>query len=82
MPVGLAIIEIAKQNGSWSLLDEVEDLRLPADLEPAFAQWPAAHAHFLSLSRTAKRNLLLRLVLVKQPATRLRHITAILELGG
>jgi uncharacterized protein YdeI (YjbR/CyaY-like superfamily) len=82
MPAGLASIEVAQQNGSWVLLDEVEELRLPADLELAFAQWPAAHTHFLSLSRTAKRNLLLRLVLVKQPATRQRHITAILALGG
>ncbi len=82
MPAGLASIELAQQNGSWALLDEVEELRLPADLALAFAQRPAAHTHFLSLSRTAKRNLLLRLVLVKQPATRQRHITAILALGG
>jgi len=82
LPAGLASIKIAQKNGSWALLDEVEELRLPADLELAFAQRPASYAHFLSLSRTAKRNLLLRLVLVKQSATRQRHITAILELGG
>jgi uncharacterized protein YdeI (YjbR/CyaY-like superfamily) len=35
MPAGLATIETAQQNGSWTLLDDVEELRLPADLEQA-----------------------------------------------
>jgi uncharacterized protein YdeI (YjbR/CyaY-like superfamily) len=81
MPAGLASIETAKQNGSWILLDEVEALRLPADLELAFAQHPVAHRYFLQLSRTAKRNALLGLVLAKRPATRQQRITAILELA-
>ena len=80
MPAGLAAIETAKQNGAWALLDEVEELRLPADLEQAFAQQPAARSHFLQLSRTAKRTALLGLVLAKRPATRQQRITAILEL--
>jgi uncharacterized protein YdeI (YjbR/CyaY-like superfamily) len=82
MPAGLASIETAKQNGSWTLLDEVEALRLPADLEQAFGQQPVAHRHFLQLSRTAKRNLLLGLVLAKKPATRQQRIAAILALVG
>ena len=82
MPAGLASIETAKQNGAWTLLDEVEALRLPADLEQAFGQQPAAHRHYLQLSRTAKRNLLLGLVLAKKPATRQQRIAAILALAG
>jgi uncharacterized protein YdeI (YjbR/CyaY-like superfamily) len=81
-PAGLAAIERAKQNGSWTLLDEVEELRLPADLALAFAEQPAAHRHFLALSRTAKRNLLLGLVLAKRPATRQQRIAAILALAA
>jgi uncharacterized protein YdeI (YjbR/CyaY-like superfamily) len=82
MPAGLASIETAKQNGAWTLLDEIEALRLPADLEQAFGQQPAAHRHYLQLSRTAKRNLLLGLVLAKKPATRQQRIAAILALAG
>ncbi|RZL13155.1 MAG: hypothetical protein EOO62_09015 [Hymenobacter sp.] len=81
-PAGLASIETAKQNGSWTLLDEVEELRLPADLALAFEQCPAAKAHFLGLSRTTKRTLLLGLVLAKRPATRQQRIAAILALAS
>lgn len=80
MPAGLACIEQARQNGSWTLLDEVEELRLPADLELAFGQRPEARVHFLQLSRTTKRNLLLALVLAKRPETRQKRILAILAL--
>jgi uncharacterized protein YdeI (YjbR/CyaY-like superfamily) len=81
MPAGLASIETAKQNGAWVLLDEVEALRLPADLELAFAEHPEAHRYFLQLSRTAKRNALLGLVLAKRPAIRQQRIRAILKLA-
>ncbi|TPG63586.1 YdeI/OmpD-associated family protein [Hymenobacter nivis] len=81
-PAGLASIERAQQNGSWTLLDEVEALHLPADLAQAFEQQPAARGYFLSLSRTAKRNLLLGLVMAKRPATRQQRIAAILELAS
>jgi uncharacterized protein YdeI (YjbR/CyaY-like superfamily) len=79
MPAGLAAIETAKQNGAWALLDDVEELRLPADLELALRQHPAAGRYFSGLSRTAKRNALLGLVLAKRPATRQQRIAAILE---
>src|SRR6188768_2880532 len=36
MPAGLECIEKAKQNGSWEILDEVEELIIPKDLELAF----------------------------------------------
>lgn len=81
MPAGLTSIETAKQNGSWTLLDEVEALHLPADLAQAFEQWPAAKSHFLGLSRTNKRMLLLGLVLAKRPATRQQRIAAIVALA-
>jgi len=78
---GLASIETAKQNGSWTLLDEVEALLLPADLEQALEQRPNANRYFASLSRTDKRNLLQWLVLAKRPATRQSRITEIVELA-
>ncbi|RPD44290.1 hypothetical protein DNI29_21505 [Hymenobacter sediminis] len=68
-PAGLARVAAAQQNGSWTLLDEVEMLHLPANLAQAFAHQPAAQAAFLHLGRTARRALLLGLVLAKRPAT-------------
>ncbi|MDO7875669.1 YdeI/OmpD-associated family protein [Hymenobacter sp. ASUV-10] len=81
-PAGLASIEKAKQNGSWTLLDEVEELIIPADLARAFGQHPAAASYFQALSRTNKRNLLLKLVLAKRPETRQQRIAEIVGLGG
>lgn len=78
---GLNCIEIAKQNGSWTLLDEVEALTLPTDLEQALQQRPNAHRYFGSLSRTDKRNLLQWLVLAKRPATRQNRIAEIVALA-
>src|SRR5690606_24902090 len=45
---GYEIIERAKQNGSWIILDEVEELRIPEDLEIAFKKQKGAKAYFLS----------------------------------
>lgn len=75
---GLASVAAAQQNGAWALLDEVEALRLPPDLAQAFAEQPAAGEYFAGLSRTAKRSLLLGLVLARQAPTRQRRIAAIL----
>ncbi len=37
---GLKSIAIAKENGSWTILDEAEELIIPEDLEKAFKKQP------------------------------------------
>jgi len=81
-PAGLARIEAARQDGSWTLLDEVEQLLVPADLAAALQAQPPAAAFFASLSRTDRRNLLQWLVLARRPATRQRRLAAIAELAA
>lgn len=76
---GLDTIEIAKQNGSWTILDSVEDLIIPYDLETAFEKYPGVKDFFLSLSKTDKKMALYRLVLAKQEATRQKRILEIVE---
>jgi uncharacterized protein YdeI (YjbR/CyaY-like superfamily) len=78
-PAGLASIATARQNGSWTLLDDVEALRIPADLEAALRQRPAAEAYFARLSKSDKRALLQWLVLAKRPATRHKRLTEIVD---
>ena len=75
---GLDSIQIAKENGSWTILDDVEALILPADLEQAFQSHPEAQEYFLSLSRSDKRNILQWLVMAKRPETRQKRITEII----
>jgi uncharacterized protein YdeI (YjbR/CyaY-like superfamily) len=78
---GFEIIEIAKQNGSWTILDEAEALIIPDDLEIEFQKRPNAKDYFLSLSRSDKRNILQWLVLAKRQETREKRIKEIVELA-
>lgn len=71
---GLKSIEIAKQNGSWTILDSVEDLLVPEDLEAAFALRPGSAEFFSSLSKSVKKMMLYWLVSAKKPETRQKRI--------
>ncbi len=74
---GLACIEIAKQNGSWTILDEVEDLIIPKDLSKAFRNNKGSKKYFLSLSKSKQKYLLQWIALAKQPQTRQKRINEI-----
>ena len=50
---GLKCVEIAKQNGSWTILDCVEELIIPDDLEQAFIQFPASKEYYFCLLYTS-----------------------------
>jgi uncharacterized protein YdeI (YjbR/CyaY-like superfamily) len=79
---GYRTIEIAKQNGSWTILDEAEALIIPQDLESEFQKSPQGKDYFLGLSRSDKRNILQWLVLAKRPETRQNRISEIVELAA
>jgi uncharacterized protein YdeI (YjbR/CyaY-like superfamily) len=78
-PSGLKAIEIAKQNGSWIALDEVEALIIPEDLEQQFQLKPEAKNYFMSLSNSNKKFILQWVSFVKRPETRLKRINEIIE---
>ncbi|HMR89284.1 MAG TPA: YdeI/OmpD-associated family protein [Saprospiraceae bacterium] len=79
---GYDVIEKAKQNGSWTILDEAEALIIPPDLEEGFVQKPNAKDYFLNLSRSDKRNILQWLVLAKRAETRQNRINEIVTLAA
>ena len=76
---GLNCINIAKQNGSWEILDIVEDLTMPGDLEKALKTKTNALNYFLSLSKSVRKAMLQWLVLAKRPETRQKRIDEIVE---
>lgn len=78
---GIEIIEKAKQNGCWTILDAAEELIIPDDLEAEFRKKPNAKTYYESLSRSDKRNILQWLVLAKRQETRQKRITEIVELA-
>jgi uncharacterized protein YdeI (YjbR/CyaY-like superfamily) len=78
---GFKCIEIAKQNGSWTILDAVEELIIPDDLEKLFSKAKKAKENFIAFSRTDKRNILQWIALAKRPETRLARITEVVGLA-
>jgi uncharacterized protein YdeI (YjbR/CyaY-like superfamily) len=75
-------IEAAKQNGSWTILDEVEELIVPKDLEIELKSRPSSERFFFGLSRSVKKAILQWLVLAKRPETRQKRIAEIVDLAG
>lgn len=74
-PPGLAKIEAAKQDGSWTALDAVEALEIPLDLAEALAAYPSAAANFDSFPRSVKRGILEWIVNAKKPETRAQRVS-------
>lgn len=77
LPRGLAVVEAAKADGSWSLLDDVEDLIEPGDLRDALDADRAARAAFDGFPPSARKQLLAWVVTARRPATRASRIAAV-----
>ena len=73
-PAGERIIAEAQADGSWTLLDEVEDLVVPPDLADALAAHPAAADHWAAFPPSTRRRLLEWIVQARQPSTRRRRV--------
>jgi uncharacterized protein YdeI (YjbR/CyaY-like superfamily) len=71
---GLALIEEAKRDGSWTRLDAVEDLVVPDDLAAALASRPGARENWDGFPRSVRRAALLGIVEAKRPETRAKRV--------
>ncbi|MBC7913786.1 MAG: YdeI/OmpD-associated family protein [Pyrinomonadaceae bacterium] len=79
---GYESIETAKHNGSWIILDDVEELVIPNDLEKEFKSKPDSKNFFLSLSKSVRKTMLQWIVLAKQEKTRQKRISELAELAS
>ena len=77
-PAGLAIVQAAKRDGSWSLLESVEAVRVPSDLRAALTATRLTK-RFNALSRSGKQTHLRALVMAKRPETRVKRIAEIVR---
>ncbi len=79
-PAGLAVVALAKRNGTWNALDSVEVLTVPADLEARFSRAPAtARTSFEQFPRSVKRAILEWIQNARRPETRARRIEDTVE---
>ena len=79
---GYKSIALAKENGSWTYLDEVEALIVPEDLQEALAKHEDASEYFDSLSKSNKKILLYWVLSAKRKETRQKRILEIAENAG
>ncbi len=79
---GYKSIEIAKQNGSWTILDEVENLVVPDDLAIMLKSHSGAEDYFMRLSNSVRKHMLAWVALAKRPETREKRIIEIAEAAG
>jgi uncharacterized protein YdeI (YjbR/CyaY-like superfamily) len=72
-PAGLAAIETAKADGSWDLLEDIDALIVPADLEAALVE-AGMQRRFEELSESVRKMALYWIATAKRPETRARRI--------
>ncbi len=73
-PAGLAAVELAKATGTWTALDDIENLVEPPDLTAALDAHPDARRHWDAFPPSAKKVLLGWIASAKRPATRERRV--------
>lgn len=78
---GRAVIERAKTDGSWTILDPVEALEVPPDLAAAFAANPSVAERYEALGVGAKKQVLWAVASAKRAETRGSRIAAIVQRG-
>jgi uncharacterized protein YdeI (YjbR/CyaY-like superfamily) len=76
---GLKMIAIAKESGTWTALDDVENLISPPDLQVELDKNPLAAEYFTLFPRSVKRGILEWLLNAKQPETRAKRINEIIS---
>ena len=73
-PAGLEKIEVAKDDGSWNFLDDIDNLIIPEDLKKSLNENPPAKANFESFSDSVKRQILFWIKSAKRTETRIKRI--------
>lgn len=70
----LELVEAAKNDGSWDMLDNVENLIIPSDLEKEFNKYKSAGANFENFPDSAKRGILEWIKQAKTEKTRKKEL--------
>jgi uncharacterized protein YdeI (YjbR/CyaY-like superfamily) len=81
-PAGQAKIDAAREDGSWSLLDQVDSMELPDDLKLALAAVPGAEDCYRDYSDSIKKRTLYHIISAKRSVTREKRINEVVELAA
>ena len=79
---GLRSVEVAKANGMWTFMDDVDALIIPKDLEKVLKSVPGAYDFFEAINPSSKRFVLRWIKLAKTEKTRKNRIEKIARLSA
>ena len=79
---GLAKIEGAKKDGSWSQLDAIDQLIMPEDLRKQLSANPEAQRNFEGFSTSSKKIILFWIASAKREETRQKRIEETVRLAA
>ena len=81
-PAGLAKVEAAKRDGSWTALDAVEALEMPDDLSRALRRNATARRHFEAFPPGSRKIILTWIASAKKPETRAARVAETVRLAA
>ncbi len=73
-PAGIRLVNLAKENGAWDFLDDVDKLIVPEDLANAFSRYPNSEYHFNRFPASSKRGILEWIKNARTIATRTKRL--------
>jgi uncharacterized protein YdeI (YjbR/CyaY-like superfamily) len=76
---GMRVIDAAKADGSWTLLDASEALLEPPELSAALDASPEARRQWDAFPKSPRKALIFWVTSAKRPETRLRRVTMIVD---
>lgn len=79
---GRAVVEAARASGTWTGLDDVENLVEPAELAAALDAVPAARANWDAFPRSTRRATLEWIAAARRRATRDKRVAETVALAG
>lgn len=74
-PAGLEMVRIAKEDGTWNTLDEVDNLMVPSDLLAAFNANQTAYENWEAFPPSSKKIILYWIMSAKREETRAKRIS-------
>lgn len=81
-PQGQAMIDVAKQTGTWDALADAQRGIVPDDLQAALDANPAARENFTGFSPSSRRRILEWIMTAKRPETRSKRIAQTVDLAA
>lgn len=82
MKPGLEMIALAKENGSWDALNDIDEMIIPKDLLSAFNKNKKAFENWLQFSDSSKKMILYWIKSAKKDETRIKRIDETVQLAA